>query len=162
MGAFHEAELGGETRRFRLAIGELRELQEKCDAGPATILARLVSFQPQVAGRGEPNPDDFGGVDSDEYRAEVSTYSILRSIGGDWRINDIREPIRLGLIGGGMTPSEVSVVMARYVDQIHKYPLVEHRPLAVEILMHAIMPEPDDPVGKPVAETETKPTATAS
>lgn len=31
------------TYVFRLAIGQLRELQEKCDAGPAHIMSRLSS-----------------------------------------------------------------------------------------------------------------------
>jgi hypothetical protein len=35
------AEFGGEERLFRLAWGELIELQEKRDAGPAVVLARL-------------------------------------------------------------------------------------------------------------------------
>jgi hypothetical protein len=35
------AEFGGEERDFRLAWGELMDLQEKRDAGPAVVLARL-------------------------------------------------------------------------------------------------------------------------
>jgi hypothetical protein len=39
------AELGGEEHEFRLAWGELIELQEKCDAGPGMVLMRLIANQ---------------------------------------------------------------------------------------------------------------------
>ena len=39
--ALIQAELGGEDRDFRLAIGELMELEEKRDCGAAVVLARL-------------------------------------------------------------------------------------------------------------------------
>lgn len=153
MGAFIEAPFGGETRKFRIDIGGLRELQEKCDAGPATILTRLASFQPQVAGKDRPNPDDYvDGIESAQYSSDLTTYSLLRSIGGDWRVNDVREPIRLGLIGAGMTPTDAMILVSRYIDQLHKYPLADNVPLAAEIVMHAIMSEPDDPAGKATAE----------
>lgn len=34
---------GDGTHTFRLGVGQIRELQEKCDAGPAFILSRLSS-----------------------------------------------------------------------------------------------------------------------
>lgn len=42
------AEFGGEEHDFRLAWGELIELQEKRDAGPAVVLARLSLGQWQL------------------------------------------------------------------------------------------------------------------
>jgi hypothetical protein len=42
------AEFGGEERDFRLAWGELIELQERRDAGPAVVLARLSLGQWQL------------------------------------------------------------------------------------------------------------------
>ncbi len=62
-------------RRSGLGLGELLELQEKCDAGPAQIVARLE--------------------------------------GGTWRVQDLRETLRLGLIGGGMTPTDAMVKVRR-------------------------------------------------
>ena len=52
--------------KFRLGIGEVRELQEKTSCGPYFLLGR---------------------VD-----------------GGQWFIDDLRETIRIGLIGGGLEP----------------------------------------------------------
>lgn len=148
-------EFGGAEREFRLGIGQLRELQDTCKAGPATILARLMSFQPHAETTKRPSPEnhDLGEHDPD-YLAELNIFSLARTIGGDWRVDDVRETIRLGLIGAGATPTEASIVVGRYVDE---RPLVENVGIAGAVLMHALVGEPDDKVGKPKAETgETK------
>ncbi len=100
---------------FRLTIGELRELQDKCNAGPAEILNRLA--------------------------------------GGTWRVDDIRETLRLGLLGGGKTPTDALVLVARYVDN---RPLMENVTPAQAILLAALVGDPEDQVGKPKAETIKK------
>lgn len=109
---------GDGEHRFRLAIGQLRELQEKADAGPAEILDRLSS--------------------------------------GRWRINDVRETVRLGLIGGGMSPPEAHKLTVRYVDD---RPWLESVPIAQAVLMAALIGVPEEPVGKEAAaEAETEAT----
>ena len=85
--------LDGETYRFHVRVGELRELQDKCDAGPAVVYQRLVS--------------------------------------GLWRLEDLRETIRLGLIGGGMAPTDAAKLVKNYVDA---RPLAESVPVATAIL----------------------------
>lgn len=101
---------GDGEHRFRLPIGQLRELQEKCDAGPAFIHSRLAM--------------------------------------GTWRIDDIRETLRLGLIGGGMPPDQAHVLTVRYVDA---RPLLENVPAAMSVLLAALVGAPDEPVGNAVA-----------
>lgn len=98
---------------FRLPIGQLLELQEKCDAGPAFILSRLQS--------------------------------------GRWLIEDIRETLRLGLIGGGLKPGEALKLVQRYVDE---RPLLESVPPATAVLMGALIGAMDEPLGKPAAAEE--------
>ncbi|SEQ32996.1 Phage tail tube protein, GTA-gp10 [Faunimonas pinastri] len=113
---------GDSEHRFRLGIGELRELQDKCNAGPYEVLNRLMT--------------------------------------GIWRIDEVRETIRLGLIGGGaLRPTEALVLVARYVDE---RPLLESVPVAQAIIGAAIMGSPEEPVGKPQAaeQGETKPSPT--
>lgn len=110
-------EFGGEDRRFRLALGELRELQEKTDAGPAHLLQRLTD--------------------------------------GTWRVDDIRETLRLGLIGGGMTPSEALALCRRYVDD---RPLLESLPLARAVLLVVLLPVEGDVPKPPPAEGATETT----
>jgi hypothetical protein len=102
--------------RFRLAIGEIRELQEKCDAGPQEILRRLTA--------------------------------------GTWRLNDMRETIRIGLIGGGMKPAEALGKVTRYVDE---FPLLDNILPAQSILIAALVGVEDEPLGNAeAAEAETE------
>lgn len=63
---------------FRLGIGQIRELQEKVDAGPLWLHNRIRD--------------------------------------GAWRVDDLRETIRLGLIGGGAKPLDALSLVERYVD----------------------------------------------
>lgn len=95
---------------FRLALGQLRELQDKCKVGPAELAERLST--------------------------------------GRWFVDDIREPIRLGLIGGGMTPVDALALVKRYVDE---RPLAENVLTAQAIVMAVLYGVPDDPVGKKAA-----------
>jgi hypothetical protein len=107
---------GDGEHRFRLAIGQLRELQEKCDAGPAEIAGRLAD--------------------------------------GRWRVNDVRETVRLGLIGGGMTPGDAHHRTVRYVDE---RPWLESLPAAQAVIMAALVGAPEEPVGKDqAAEAQTE------
>lgn len=92
---------------FRLRIGELIELQEKCDAGPAFILERLATNR--------------------------------------WMVNDIRETLRLGLIGGGLKPAQALTLIKRYVDE---RPLQENIGHAYAIIGAAIVGAEDEPLGK--------------
>lgn len=108
---------------FRLPIGQLRELQDKCGAGPRVVFERLRT--------------------------------------GTWLVDDIRETIRLGLIGGGQVkPIDARVLVERYVDP---RPLSENVMAATSILLAAIVGVPDDQVGKEAAErAETEATGALS
>lgn len=158
MSAAVKLQFGGREQVFRLGIGELRELQDLLDAGPATVLARLMSIQPQAKNLRRPVADDYPVGDRDpDFVADLNTYALLRSIGGDWRFDDIRETIRLGLIGAGMTPTDAFIAISRYVDQTDKYPPVDNIGTAAAILFHALAGPQDDPVGKPATgKTKTR------
>ncbi|NBJ13339.1 gene transfer agent family protein [Microvirga arsenatis] len=92
---------------FRLAIGQLRELQDKTGVGPYALLARLID--------------------------------------GTWRVDDLRETIRLGLIGGKVDPLKALGLVRTYVEG---RPLAESVNPAKAILSAAIFGNPEDPVGK--------------
>lgn len=106
---------------FRLAIGQLNELDEKCDAGPMEQMARLQ--------------------------------------GGTWRLKDLRETIRLGLIGGGLAPADAFRMVRRYVDD---RPLAESVPIAQAVLYAAVIGDPGDELGEDGAGTETATAPAAS
>lgn len=71
-----------------------------------------------------------------------------------WYVNDIRETIRLGLIGGGMSAEKAMIAVKLHVDG---HPLMQSVLLAHAILAAAIVGVPDDQVGKEqAAEAETE------
>lgn len=92
---------------FRLKLGQLRELQEKCDAGPYELHNRFLA--------------------------------------GTFRIDDIRETIRLGLIGGGKKPEEASTLVKRYVDD---YPILDNLLPARAIMWACLKGVEDEKPGK--------------
>jgi hypothetical protein len=111
---------------FRLALAQLRELQDRTGVGPQALADRL-------AGR-------------------------------DWRIDDLRETIRLGLIGGGMDPLDALARVRTYVDA---RPLLESVYPAWRIVNAALMGPTDDQPGKkeappPAATTEADGPSAAS
>ena len=108
---------------FRLAIGQMRELQEKVGVGPYKVLERLRD--------------------------------------NDWRVDEIREVIRLGLIGGGMSPAEAYRLIVRYFDE-YETPLLDHIPAAMSVLIAPMMGTPE-PAGKSKAgKSKRKPRQTRS
>lgn len=102
----------GEVYRFRLGIRESRDLQEKCDAGPAWILTRLNT--------------------------------------GSWRLDDIRETLFQGLLGGGMEPKKAIRLIEKWVDN---RPLWDNVEIAKAVLFARLGGVPDDPPKKALGET---------
>lgn len=96
-------------------VGLILDLEDKCKAGFAVVMARLES--------------------------------------GTWGINDVRETIRLGLIGGGMKPEAAMAAVRRHVDE---NPLAHSVLVAYEVVKAAMFGVPDDPVGKPLDDEPGK------
>jgi hypothetical protein len=73
---------------------------------------------------------------------------------GEWRVEDIAEIIRLGLLGADetMKPSVASGLVKRYVKE---RPLMENHTLAVVILTAALVGAGEEPVGEPEAANQT-------
>jgi hypothetical protein len=112
-----EMDFGDGTHRFRLAMGELEELQEKTGVGPFALFNRLSA--------------------------------------GDWSPADVREPLRLGLIGGGMEPIAALALVRRYV--VERSAWIHYAGLARIVVLAAISGAPEEIPGKgdaPEAVTE--------
>lgn len=108
--------------RFRLPIGQLRELQNKTEVGPPELFYRLGS--------------------------------------STWRVDDVRETIRLGLIGGGLSPTAALVLVIQYVDA---RPLMENVSIATKIIGAALVGDPSDqPRGKGSSEEAQASSGSAS
>lgn len=72
----------------------------------------------------------------------------------DWRVEDVRETIRLGLIGGGMAPHAALVLVSRYVDGC----LIDNVAVAIDVLAASLMGPPGEETagaGKQTAAEET-------
>ena len=110
----------GDERRFRLGLDELFALQDRCDACPAEIAARLRS--------------------------------------GAWRIQDIQEVFRLGLIGAGEDAKKAKALVAEHIVPGR---LQSNVLIAFAIVLSALQGDENDPVGKDQAEAPA-PAATAS
>jgi Phage tail tube protein, GTA-gp10 len=75
---------------------------------------------------------------------------ILRLREGRWHFNDIRETVRLGLIGSGMLPDKALMLVQRYVDE---RPWAENVLIAQAIIYKALIGEiGDNPEKKANAE----------
>lgn len=112
--------------RFRLAFGQWAELQE------AVNRPRVAMGAPMI-GPGE----------------------LLQAMarGNCWP-HEVREVLRLGLIGGGMKSDRALVLVKRYVEQA---PWARNNALAGNVLARSMIGPPDDDVGKetPPADAET-------
>jgi len=84
---------------------------------------------------------------------------LKRLVEGSWTVQDVRETIRLGLIGAGMSAPDALKLTRQYVDE---RPWAESVPVARSILLAAAVGVPDDPVGKLMAEEAETGQATAS
>ena len=115
-------QFGGAEYSFRIAFGQWRELQESVNKPRIEI--------------GEPPLGPMG---------------LLRAMldGNAWP-HDVREVIRLGLIGGGMKSDRALVLVKRHVE-IGAY--FVNMPTARTILQTAMFGPPDDQVGKDPAPT---------
>jgi hypothetical protein len=116
MGSTADIELawGDGTHLFSLRIGQIGELQEKC--GDPNRLDGSV----RLAGPGE-----------------IASRLLL----GTWRLADVRETIRLALIGGGKSPTEAHMLCTRYIDQ---RPLNESVLVAQAIILRALNGPPEE------------------
>ena len=118
---------GDEEREFRLAIGELRKVEAKTGAGAPELLSRLMPPVEAMA------------------KGLSSRQLLLAGMAGSFRVDDVREPILQGLIGGGLAPHEAGRLVRDVVDE---RPLYENVGTAYAVLAAAIMGVADEPPGE--------------
>jgi hypothetical protein len=130
-------DFGDGEYRFRLGLKEIAELQTKCDAGIGAIYSRL------MRGRYRDGED-----------------IVLNPLEAVWKVQDISETVRLGLIGGGsglvngepvkVTP-EVALAMCR--KYVEGRPLLDIWKIAAAIMSACIIGYAD-PAGAAQKKTE--------
>lgn len=85
-----------------------------------------------------------------------------RLVSGTFYLNDIREPIRLGLVGAGMSPEKAMVKVKAHVDN-NPRGLAPSIVVATAIVEAVIVGVPDDQVGKKqAADAETAPVSSTT
>ena len=90
---------------------------------------------------------DIGQLEElDELTDAGPEFLMNRVIRGDWKLKDIRETIRLGLIGGGMDAMRALAMRDRYAAPGN---LLPHKSLVVSILGAALLGAPEEDKGKP-------------
>lgn len=107
-------DFAGEPRLFRLSIGPVRRVQEKCDAGPLELLSRYIDRT--------------------------------------WRIDDVREVILQGLIGGGMAQVAAQSLIEKWFDPEPKQQFVG---VAQAAMMAMLVGAEDESLGEPSGEDKT-------
>lgn len=115
---------GDGENKFRYAIGQFRELQEKVNARRQTIAAPLVG--------------------------PMALINLLRM--KDAWPDDVRDILRIGLVGGGLTPQEAHRKLVLYFDPT---PPAEHMLTAYYVLVAGFIGVPEDELKKKTAEGET-------
>jgi hypothetical protein len=129
---------GRDEHGFRLRLAEWRAVEKACDAGLGVIAARLAPVVTLV----EVGTDRFPGG----FIAAVAAGHL-----GSARIDDVREPILQGLIGGGMTSTEAGALVRMVFDEAAaagEAPLLRWAGLAFEIVSHAMIGLKDEPMGE--------------
>lgn len=112
------------------------------------------------------------GDDEHEFRLKVAQILELENVCGigiyaiarrlverQWHFNDVRETVRLGLIGGGLTPKAALALVRTYIDE---RPLSESYGIALRILERVL--DPPDEVkknSKPADESDRSKSASA-
>jgi len=108
---------GDEEHRFRIAIGEFRELQEKING------RRAASGLPAIG--------------------PTTLANSIRA--NDAWPDDVRDVLRIGLIGGGKKPHEAHQLLVQYFD---RRPPADSYLVAFAVLVGAFLGAPDDEIIK--------------
>lgn len=82
-------------------------------------------------------------------KTDAGPYVVLQRLhNGTWKVQDISNVIRMGLIGGGMPPDQAIKKIRFYVEQRPPMESIHH---AIAVLSAALLGAPDEPLGEPEA-----------
>lgn len=102
----------------------------------------------------------FGQMAELQEKCDAGPYFILgRLHDGTWRIEDVSNTIRLGLIGGKMSPADALRKTRTYVED---RPLLENVHHAIAILTAGLLGAPDEKPGEPAAPDQSESRSTTS
>lgn len=127
-------DFAGETRRFRVAIGELEKIQDDTGAGPFVVIQALAQIVSVLQ----------AGVEAKSAALAIYAHGL-----GSARVAFVRSPLVHGLIGGGMAPEETFRLIRRTFDIRPVQSMTEYASLALAVITGAVEgPEDDNPAGE--------------
>ncbi|OHV84155.1 gene transfer agent family protein [Rhizobium sp. LCM 4573] len=102
----------------------------------------------------------WGELEELQEKTDAGPYVVLQRLhAGNWRMQDVSNVIRMGLIGGGVPPEEAIKKVRYYVEQ---RPPMENLPFAIAILSAGLLGAPDEPLGELKAPKRTGKKSTTS
>lgn len=140
-----EDEFGGEVRTFRVLVAELRQIQTVCGAGPGEVAHRLAQ-----------------SVQALHTMPKATVLQLAAAGVGSLNVDDVREPILQGLIGGGMTPNEAGRLVRRWIDGRGFDGLLENASLALKLIVAGYSQPEETAPGEPEAGAAVASPATGS
>jgi len=123
-------DFAGEERNFRIRLGEIRRIEQKCSTGIGEVLRRLARAVLVTA--------KLKGLDA--IAAGVDIYA-----------DDVREPIYQGLIGHGMSSQEATQLIRVEIDDRGVLGLLDNASTALEVLWSSQKAPEADPRGEAAA-----------
>lgn len=102
----------------------------------------------------------LGQIRELQEKTGIGPAALLKRIAlGDWKVDDLRETVRLGLVGAGTKAEEALKLVRRYVDE---RPLEESVEPAIKILNAVLFGLDDFAAGKAMAAETTGSTSPPS
>lgn len=95
---------------------------------------------------------------------DCGPYALLnRLASADWRVEDVREVIRWGLVGGGKTPVEAAKLLKLYFEEVPpNMPTASNLLAALRIIGAGCVGAPDEPPGEAAAPNPAGSASTTS
>lgn len=90
----------------------------------------------------------FGELEELDEKTKVGPLVLFNRLAqdGDWHVNEVREVLRIGLIGGGTKPAEALRLVRRYVEEVPDW--ITNVKLAASIVGAAMSGWDDEALGK--------------
>jgi hypothetical protein len=123
-------DFAGEERAFRIRLGEIRRIEDKCEAGIGLVLGRL-SRAAVLMTQLDPAQAFAAGVDV--------------------RADDVRTVIYEGLVGGGMAAPEASKLVRAEIDERGVRGIFDHVNTALAVLWGSQRLPEGEGLGEPQA-----------
>nr|WP_315026862.1 gene transfer agent family protein [Brevundimonas diminuta] len=118
-------------------------------------MSRTAEIEIAFGGEDRPFRLNIGRLRALQEKVDAGPMELVNRLSaGAWRVDDLRETILQGLIGGGMTSAEATRLMKSDFDDL---PLAQFVPIAQAILYTTLLGAEDEPAGEPAGGAPSSP-----